>query len=121
MPPEKISGMKKATTTQTLWKCRDRGNRGKPDSGFPPFPPPLGNRPWGDFHIPTATTTVSSFPESKPTAHALRGVHDRKKRPKKGEIRSQPKGPTMVLVSGSPRIGISSSFQAHFWIGKCCS
>src|SRR5271170_7139400 len=28
------------------WKRRCRGSRGKPNPGFPPLPPPLGNRPW---------------------------------------------------------------------------
>ena len=27
-------------------------------TGFPPFPQPLGNRKYGDFHIPTAPTSV---------------------------------------------------------------
>jgi transposase len=30
-------------TTGKPWKSRDRGNGGKPQTGFPPFPPPLGN------------------------------------------------------------------------------
>src|SRR6202049_2184501 len=28
--------------TSEPWKSRARGNRGKPNTGFPPFPPPLG-------------------------------------------------------------------------------
>jgi hypothetical protein len=39
-----------------------RGKHGKPNAGFPPFPPPLGipqNR--RDSHIPTASTTILSL------------------------------------------------------------
>jgi len=55
---------------EARWKCRGRGKRGKPNCGFPPFPPPLGNRRRRDFHIPTAPTTVPSSRKPKPRSSA---------------------------------------------------
>ena len=34
-----------------------RGKRGKPNGGFPSFPPALGNRQHRDYHIPTGPAT----------------------------------------------------------------
>jgi len=49
------------------------GNHGNPKEGFPPFPPTLGNRKTGDFHIPTATAIWTFFKtnQSKAKAHLL--------------------------------------------------
>jgi hypothetical protein len=53
------------------------GKHGKPNQGFPPFPPPLEiaqNR--RDSHIPTASTTMFSFrtgPKNLPYNHQARG------------------------------------------------
>jgi hypothetical protein len=71
-----------ATTSTTpereLWKCRVYGKRGKPKTGFPLFPQPLGNLAKGrrDSHISTAPATkadgkvenqkqVSHFPTAR--------------------------------------------------------
>ena len=49
------------------------GNHGNPKEGFPQFPPTLGNRKTGDFHIPTATAIWTFFKtnQSKAKAHLL--------------------------------------------------
>ncbi len=59
----------------------DGGNLGKPNTGFPTFPPPLEIA--GDFHIPTARRRLLSLSHSKhkntlaPSAHAITSSKDR--------------------------------------------
>jgi hypothetical protein len=54
-----------------------RGKHGKPNPGFPPFPPPLeiAQNP-RDSHIPTASTTtvfIRTGPKNLPYNHQARG------------------------------------------------
>jgi hypothetical protein len=75
------------TPERELWKCRDRGKRGKPKAGFPLFPQPLGNlaKDRRDSHISTAPAEagdgkvenqnqVSHFPTAT-TSLVLREKH----------------------------------------------
>src|SRR5579862_783852 len=68
---------KKRAGKSELWKCRDCGKRGKPKTGFPLFPQPLGNlaKNRRDSHISTAPAgsrrmekwkTKSRFPTFPP-------------------------------------------------------
>src|SRR5207244_9250940 len=41
-PSEQFAG-ESSSAAKELWKCRVRGKSGKPNPGFPLFPPPLGN------------------------------------------------------------------------------
>jgi len=132
---------------KALWKCRGGGKRGKPNPGFPLFPPPLGNlaNSRRDFHIPTAQAKRDGKVENrKQVFHFPIPLRDdeyglcvqtqtqpasglRPARPKtRKEIRNSGQGIFRLiphwdesLISGSLRIGIISRFQAHFWIGKC--
>src|SRR5882762_11599129 len=53
-----------------LWKCRGCGKRGKPKTGFPLFPQPLGNlaKSGRDSHISTAPTEAGGWKSGKPKA-----------------------------------------------------
>src|SRR5882762_9984730 len=57
------------TPEKELWKWRGCGKRGKPKTGFPLFPQPLGNLAESrrDSHIPTAPATTP-WKSGKPKA-----------------------------------------------------
>ena len=82
------------------WKSRGRGSGGKPKTGFPPLPPPLGNpAKRRDSHFPTAPTTALLYledkttktPFGKPKGHSRqRAKPDRSRVNKSGQIDKLP-------------------------------
>src|SRR5712671_6725396 len=61
---------KKRAGKRELWKCRGCGKRGKPKTGFPLFPQPLGNlaKNRRDSHISTAPAEAGGWESGKPKA-----------------------------------------------------
>jgi hypothetical protein len=92
-------------------------------AGFPRFPQPPGNRNHRDFHIPTARTTIP-LSRTKTIARALRALAMKTNQQRKESIRSRPQRIERLsfrliphwnrfATSGSSRIGIELSVQAH--------
>jgi hypothetical protein len=102
------------------WKCRVRGKRGKPNPGFPRFPPPLENpaEPAGfsHFHRPSVHRlekwkTKNSFPFFHP-AHATTMMFlSLNPKPKKG---SRPLRGLLILETGSPSSRAKTDFMLIF-------
>src|SRR3984893_10999980 len=74
-----------------LWKCRGCGKRGKPRTGFPLFPQPLGNlaKNRRDSHISTAPAEAGEGKSEKPKAgfplpHRHESPFSRKETPGRG-------------------------------------
>ena len=97
---------------EARWKCRGRGKRGKPNCGFPRFPPPLGNRHRRDFHIPTAPTTLPCSqnpktrtprpaPFGRPPQHDERRIHRPQKTNLAFDSSSSPRPENQRPISGS--------------------
>jgi len=135
-------------TSKPLWKWRGCGKRGKPKAGFPRFPQPLGNLAqtarfphshsgggprWKSgkpkagfplFHAPVRDDDSCLFLSKLPgTYHNHRKENTRRARKALAGHRDFRLTPhwNQMSVSGSSRTGIKLRFQAHFWIGKCCS
>ena len=134
------------TTMRAQWKCRGYGKRGKPKAGFPLFP----RAPWksrqqqarfphshsaddeGDGKVENQKQ-VSHFPTAPNSSLSKQRTNNSggfaPPKSTKGDFRQHPPGPAFRLIpcwneipiSGSPRTRINSRFQAHFWIGKCCT
>ena len=97
---------------QARWKCRGRGKRGKPNCGFPRFPPPLGNRHRRDFHILTAPTTLPCSqnpktrtprpaPFGRPPQHDERRIHRPQRTNPAFDSSSSPRPGNQRPISGS--------------------
>jgi hypothetical protein len=90
-----------STKTEALWKCRDYGNRGKPNCGFPRFPQPLEI---ADAAIPTFPQREQLFPCPTGTiARAPRALA------MKTETKARTKGVDSPQISTMERL----RFQAH--------
>jgi len=98
-------------TREPPWKRRSDENGGKPNSGFPPFPTPLGNRTPRFPHFHRADDDFSLTETDEP-ARAWWHLPSRRT-PKKGDIHRGMTASAEPTVSGSSRIGINMRFQAH--------
>lgn len=125
----------RAQKKKELWKCRVRGKSGKPDPGFPLFPPPLGNlanparfphsHSSGGPRLGKWKTKIRfpTFPHAtrdddddsfqnikiKTNPRRLRRPNNKQKRRTSRRKVSSP----LARLPGSPRIGNETHFQAH--------
>ncbi len=100
-----------------------RGKRGKPNCGFPLFPPPLEIANSAISTFPQRRRRLPLSPNKTKKQNRLLALFERLQPSsyhpaKEASHRSMKRG-IRGLVSGSSRVGIKIRFQAHFWIGKC--
>ncbi len=105
-----------SSAQKELWKCRGGGKRGKPNPGFPRFPPPLGNLA-NPARFPHSHSSSGSRPEKWKTKirfptfpHATRDDDDYLFR----KVKSKPKPKTNLAASGGPPwVGHGTEIQSE--------